>query len=82
MVHGACVCMVHGSVWCMRVDVACDAWCMCVEAGQYMDSILMVVVRHGDGRWVVVRVLRKGFKMGSQQGWVAEGQIASASMGG
>lgn len=70
LMEGGVARMVHGGACRMRV-----------EAGQYVDGVLMAVVRDGGGRWAVVRVLRKGFKLGSQQGWVAEVQKASISTG-
>ena len=42
---------------------------MRVAVGQSMDGMPMAVVRDGDGWWVVVRVLGKGFKMGFSKGW-------------
>lgn len=61
--------MVHGSAWRMHVGGACGAWRMRVAVGQSMDGMPMAVVRDGDGWWVVVRVLGKGFKMGFSKGW-------------
>lgn len=68
--------VVCGGTWRMRVDGACMVhacgWCLRCMAhacgGGAVYGWYTAVVRDGDGRWVVVRVLRKGFKMGSQQG--------------